>query len=324
MHNSKETKLKLSIVVSAFNEEDVIGKFYTTITKILKSNNQISEYELLIVNDGSNDNTKDIVLSLIEKDKNTKLINLSRNFGHEAAIIAGIDNSTGDAILCLDSDLQHPPELIPEILTAYNNGYEIIKMTRKEREDSNRIRNTLNSAFYNILNRLAEQKIDKNVSDFFLISKRVQEVIKTKYRNQNRFIRVTIQNIGFKQINIEYKAPARVAGESKYTLGKLLKLAFNAFISTTTAPLKAGLILGLSFSAISFILLGYSIFMWIYNKPIAGYTTIITFLSFSFGILYILIGIIGEYLGKLFIESKNNPIYIIDNIYKKIDNEVSD
>jgi len=307
-------KKTVSIVVSVFNEEQMIGSFYNEIKACCESLSKFYEFEFLFVNDGSTDNSFEVLKKISILDSRVKIIRFSRNFGHEAAMISGIDYSKGNAVICMDADLQHPPSLIKDMLDAFENGSDVVNMVRKSREDKGIFRSLFNYLFYRTLNKLSNQKIEPNATDFFLISKRVAFIVKSYYRNNNRFIRAVIQNIGFNQTSIDFHAPGRAAGESKYSLFKLIKLALTAFTSHTLAPLKAGIFLGLIFSIQSLILLFYSLFMWFYERPTDGYTTLISFLSFAFAILFILIGIIGDYLGKVFIETKNIPIYVVQDM----------
>lgn len=307
-------KKKISLVVSVFNEEEMIDTFYEETARVVDLLSSEYYFKLIFVNDGSSDNSFEKLLALARNDDRVKLVNFSRNFGHEAAMLAGIDHSEGSAIICLDADLQHPPTMIPEMLSKFMDGAQVVNMVRKSRQDKGIFRRLFNYIFYKTLNKLSDQKIEPNATDFFLISMQVGENLKINYRNNTRFIRGVIQNIGFKQEFISFHAPERTAGESKYSFGKLVTLAFTAFTTHTLAPLKAGIFLGLLFSLHSLILFGYSVFMWFYDRPIGGYTTLITFISFAFAILFILIGIIGDYLGKVFLETKKLPPYIVANI----------
>lgn len=314
-------KKKISLVVSVYNEEAMIEGFYNEAVKVVDVLDSKYAFNIIFVNDGSSDNSLEKLTALAQQDNRVKVINFSRNFGHEAAMLAGIDYSDGNAVICMDADLQHPPALMPEMLDAFEKGAHVVNMVRKSREDKGILRKLFNYIFYKTLNKLSDQKIEPNATDFFLISKKVADNLKINYRNNTRFVRGVIQNIGFKQVFISFHAPERTAGESKYSFGKLVKLAFTAFTTHTLAPLKAGIFLGLLFSLHSLILFGYSVFMWFYERPIGGYTTIITFISFAFAILFILIGIIGDYLGKVFLETKKLPPYIVDFVIDEKDNK---
>jgi polyisoprenyl-phosphate glycosyltransferase len=304
-------KKTLTIVVSVYNEEDILSLFW----KELKNDLQKIDYnhEIIFVNDGSIDNSKNILKTIETNNEAVKVINFSRNFGHEAAMIAGIDHSTGDAVICMDSDLQHPPNLIKNILVEYEKGFDIINMVSTKREDAGLVKRVTSKLFYKFLNKISKIEIEPNASDFFLISKKVVNILKTDYRERNRFVRGIIQMLGFSKTAISFKVPARTKGKSKYNLFKLLTLSASAIASSSQLPLKISLMIGVLFGFLSMIVTAYSVIMKFMGNPFSGYTTIIVLLSASFGILFIILGIIGEYLGYLFIEIKKRPIYIIDN-----------
>lgn len=304
--------MNCSVIASVYNEELGIEMFYKETSKILSSLS--IKYELIFVNDGSKDNSLKILEKIAEEDKNIKIISFSRNFGHEAAMIAGIDNSTGDAIICLDSDLQHPPSLFPEMLKKYQEGYEIINMTRTSRKDANFISKINSKLFYKFLNSISSIKIEENASDFFLISKNVANIIRTNFRERTRFLRGIIQLIGFNKTTLKYEAPKRIAGKSHYSFIKLVKLSLTAISSFSKLPLQLGIIVGLIFIVFSIVVLIYSIVMWLLGDVFSGYTTIIVFLSLFGGIQMFVIGIIGQYLSYMFDEIKGRPIYIVEKI----------
>ncbi|MBI9037312.1 MAG: glycosyltransferase family 2 protein [Bacteroidales bacterium] len=303
-------KKTITIVVSVYNEEDMLSLFLKELKKDLQKID--CNYEIIFVNDGSIDNSRNI-LNTIEKDEEAvKVINFSRNFGHEAAMIAGIDYSIGDMVICMDSDLQHPPELIKDMVEEYEKGFDIINMVSIKREDAGFVKKITSKLFYKFLNKISKIEIEPNASDFFLISKKVVNILKTDYRERNRFIRGIIQMIGFKKTTISFKVPARAKGKSKYSLFKLMILSASAIASSSQLPLKISLMVGVLFGILSIIVSVYSVIMKFMGNPFSGYTTIIVLISISFSILFFVLGIIGEYLGYLFVEIKKRPIYIID------------
>lgn len=299
-----------SIIASVYNEELGIKAFYKESIEILKSLS--ISYEIIFVNDGSKDNSFKILEDIAQKDKNVKIISFSRNFGHEAAMIAGIDNSCGNAVICLDSDLQHPPYLIPKMLEKYKEGYEVINMVRTLRKDANTFSKINSILFYKFLNSISSVKMEENASDFFLISNNVAKILKTDFRERTRFLRGLIQLIGFQKTTIKYEAPKRFAGKSHYSFFKLVKLSLTAISSFSKLPLQLGIIVGLLFILFSIIVFIYSIIIWVLGEPFSGYTTIIVFLSLFAGIQMFCIGIIGQYLSYIFDEIKGRPIYIIE------------
>ena len=295
---------KLSIIVSVFNEEASIPMFYQELKNTLQ--NVDFEYDILFVNDGSTDQSLDKIREIKQQDSRVHLIDFSRNFGHEAAMLAGLDFCTGDAAVCMDADLQHPPRSIIEMWTKFQEGFDVINMVRMDRQDGGFFRKVTSKAFYSITNKMLNSKLEPNASDFFLISKRVIHLLQNNYRERTRFIRGFIQIIGFNRTTITFHAPERVAGVSKYSFFKLLTLSFSAISTLSKVPLKLGLWSGLLSG-----LMSYSLVMWFIDKPVGGYTTLVILISGMFCVNFIVLGIIGEYIGHLFDESKGRPHYIV-------------
>lgn len=308
--NSKSLR-KLSVVVSVYNEEKALREFYKETNKILEQiKNSGWEHELIFVNDGSKDHSLDILEELAGMDKNVKIVSFSRNFGHEAAMIAGIDYSTGDGIICMDADLQHPPECIPKIIEKFDAGYEVINMVRTKNESAGLIKNITSSGFYWLINHISDVHFEPNASDFFAISRHVAQVLKDNYREKVRFLRGYVQNVGFKKTNIEYEARARVAGESKYSIKKLFIFSINTILCFSNMPLKLGIYAGVFSAALGVIVMLYTLFTR-QGAP-SGYATIVVLLCFMFAMMFLLIGIIGEYIAILFTELKDRPVYIVE------------
>ena len=298
----------LSVVVSVYNEEKALEEFYRETTHVLE---QISwDYELLFVNDGSRDGSQDILDRMAASDSRVRVISFSRNFGHEAAMIAGLDYSRGDGIICMDADLQHPPECIPDILAKFEEGYQVINMVRTKNRTAGLVKNITSSGFYWLINRISDVHFEANASDFFAVSRHVAQVLKNSYREKVRFLRGYVQNVGFKKTAIEYEARARVARESKYSIKKLFVFSINTILCFSNMPLKLGIYAGI-FSA----LLGFAVMIYTLltrrGAP-SGYATIVVLLCFMFAMMFIIIGIIGEYIAILFTELKDRPIYIVD------------
>ncbi len=298
--------MKLSVVVSVFNEEQVIQLFHESLNAVL--NSLTMDFEIIYVNDGSTDNSSAILESFTGKNNNIKNIHFSRNFGHEAAMIAGIDYATGDAVICMDSDLQHPPTVIPEMITCFEkNKVEIISMVR-----TNNNHNSPSPLFYQLLNKISPYEITANASDFFLISAKVADILRNDYRERVRFLRGFIQIIGFKKMNLEFEVDERKGGKSKYSIRKLVSLSVTAAATLSKLPLKFGIYMGLASGLFSILLAVYSIVMKFIDQPVSGYTTIVVFLGLMFSIQFLILGILGEYIGFLFDEQKKRPIYIVD------------
>lgn len=300
----------LSVVVSVYNEEAVLEQFYKEIRKVLE---EISwDYELLFVNDGSADRSLEILEGLAGGDPHVKVISFSRNFGHESAMIAGIDYSSGDGIVCMDADLQHPPSCIPQIIEKLNLGFEVINMVRTKNESAGWFKNLASSAFYKVINVLSDVKFENNASDFFAVSRRVAGVLKESYREKVRFLRGYVQNIGFKKATISYEAKARAAGKSKYSIKKLFQFSVNTIVCFSNLPLKLGIYAGGMAAVLGILVMIYTICTR--GGAPSGYATIVVLICFMFAILFVLVGIIGEYIGILFTELKDRPVYIIEEM----------
>ncbi len=298
----------LSVVVSVYNEEAVLELFYKEAKKVL---DKIPwDYELLFVNDGSTDRSLEILEDLADRDSCVKVVGFSRNFGHESAMIAGIDYSKGDGIVCMDADLQHPLSCIPSIIEKLEAGYEVINMVRTKNESAGWFKNLASSAFYKVINMLSDVKFESNASDFFAVSRRVAGVLKKHYREKVRFLRGYVQNVGFKKITISYEAGVRAAGKSKYSIRKLVQFSVNTIVCFSNLPLKLGIYAGGMAAALGVLVMIYTLFTR--GGAPSGYATIVVLICFMFAILFVLVGIIGEYIGILFTELKDRPVYIVE------------
>lgn len=305
-------RIHFSIVVSVYNEEAVLQHFHDELEKTIRQLDY--DVEIIYVDDGSSDGSRLLLDRLVADNPYAKAIHFSRNFGHEAAMIAGIDHANGDGIVCMDADLQNPPAMLPQILSLYAEGYDVVTMVREDRADGGVVKHVTSGLFYRIINRMSDAKLQPNASDFFMVSRRVAEVLRTDYRERTRFLRGLIQTVGFRSTTLSYRAPKRAAGHSKYSLAKLARLAFTSIASFSKAPLKLGIYSGLLFGVLSVALIVYSIVMWIVNRPVGGYTTLIIFLSAFAGILLFVVGVIGYYIGFILDEVKGRPIYIVEQI----------
>ena len=296
---------KLSVVVSCYNEELALRQFYAETSKVLKSLSW--DYELIFVNDGS----IEILKELASGDEKVKVVDFSRNFGHEAAMIAGMDYSSGDGIVCMDADLQHPPECLPGIIAKLDEGYDVINMVRTKNESAGWFKNFAGAAFYRLINILSDVKFEPNASDFFAVSKKAAKVLKSNYREKVRFLRGYVQNIGFRRTTIEYEARNRVAGESKYSIKKLITFSMNTIMCFSNLPLKLGIYAGGFAGVLGIIMMIYTIWSWAEVGTPSGYATTIVLICFMFAILFLIVGIIGNYIAILFAELKDRPIYIV-------------
>lgn len=299
----------LSVVVSVYNEEQALPMFYETTKPILQ--NLDWDYELVFVNDGSRDRSAEILQGLAQGDEKVKVVFFSRNFGHEAAMIAGIDYATGDAVVCMDADLQHPPQCLPAIIEKLEEGCGVISMVRTKNRSAGLIKNITSAGFYALINALSDVKFEPNASDFFAVSKQAADVLRNNYREKVRFLRGYVQSIGFRQGIIEYEAQDRVAGHSKYSLRKLFAFSMNTIMCFSNLPLKLGMYAGVGAALLGIVVMIYT--LCTRQGAPSGYATIVILNCFMFAVLFVIVGIIGEYMAILFSELKDRPIYIVEN-----------
>ena len=298
----------LTVVVSVYNEEAALPLCHERLTEVLRESGR--DYTLLFVNDGSRDRSAEILDCLAAEDPHVRVLHFSRNFGHEAAMIAGIDYAEG-AVICMDADLQHPPPCIPAILAKLDEGFDVISMVRTANRSAGIIKNLTSSAFYGVMNALSGTRFEKHASDFFAVSARAAEVLQRDYRERVRFLRGYVQSLGFRSTALQYEAAERAAGQSKYSLAKLFRFSMNTIMSFSDLPLRLGIYAGIASGLLGLILLIYSIVMKVRIGAPAGYTTIIVVICFMFAVLFLILGIMGQYIGVLFEEVKGRPIYIV-------------
>lgn len=305
-------KKKISVVVSVYNEQQSLESFYSQARAVLEKIGW--DYELIFVNDGSADKSPLILEGFAKENKKVRVINFSRNFGHEAAMIAGIDYAVGDGIVCMDADLQHPPECIPEIISKFEEGFEVISMVRTKNEDSGFFKKIAVSTFYKILNSLSDVKFEENASDFFAVTKSVAEVLRKDYREKVRYLRGYVQSVGFNKTTIEFEACKRFAGESKYSIKKLVKFALNALCSFSAAPVKIGLFAGGVLAVLGVVLGIIAVVMGIVQVTGAFFVGITAVLCLLFALVLFVLGIMGQYLSVMLEEIKGRPVYIVKDI----------
>lgn len=303
---------KISVVIPMYYEEDVVQECYKRITNILSSLKDY-EYEIICINDGSKDKTLEILEQIAKEDKNLKIISFSRNFGHQCAVTAGLQYVTGDAIIIIDADLQDPPELIPDMLKLWEQGNEVIYGKRKTREGESKFKLLTAKMFYNTLNALSDVNIPKDTGDFRLVDKKVVDVINS-LPEHNKFLRGLFSWVGFEQKAFEYERKERFAGKTKYPLKKMIRLASDGIISFSTKPLKIVGGLGIVSIFLSLIILLYSIlsFVFRWNNLTPGWTSIMITITFFCGTILLSLWMIGEYIARIYDESKSRPQYIID------------
>jgi len=309
----EEDKTYISIIAPCYNEEDVIDFFLNKIFTILKKLNK--PYEVIFVNDGSTDSTLEILKEKAQKHKEVRVINLSRNFGKEAALSAGLDKSKGEVVVPIDVDLQDPPELILDFVKKYEEGYDVVVGKRIDRTSDSTAKRVSAEIFYKIHNKISNIKIPHNVGDYRLMSRKVINELK-KLPETQRFMKGIFAWLGFKTAIVEYKRESRVAGKTSFNGWKLWNFALDGITSFSTSPLRIWLYVGVLLAFISFIYGSFIIIKTlIFGIDTPGYASMITVVLFLGGIQLIGIGILGEYIGRIYMESKNRPIYIIENEY---------
>ena len=303
---------KISIIIPAYNEEEVAQECYNRLEEVLNKLNNY-ENEIIFINDGSKDKTLEILTELANQNENVKIVSFSRNFGHQAAVTAGLKYVTGDVILIIDADLQDPPELLPEMLKLWEEGNEVIYGERKTREGESRFKLFTAKMFYNTLNALSDVEIPKNTGDFRLVDRKVVDTINS-LPEHNKFLRGLFSWVGYRQYAFKYERKERFAGKTKYPLKKMLKLAADGIIGFSTKPLKILGGLGFISIIISFIILIYSLlsFAFEWNHLEAGWTSIMVSITFFAGVQLLSIWVLSEYIGRIYDETKNRPQYIVD------------
>ena len=303
----------LSLVVSAYNEEAGLETFYQTTREYGEALAEKGwDYEFVFVNDGSRDRTGEILDDLAARDAtHVRVLHFSRNFGHEAAMTAGLDYATGEGLVFMDADLQHPPKYLADIVDQFDAGYQVISMVRTENKTAGLLKNITSGGFYWLINRMSEVHLEANASDFFAITRPVQKVLMKNYREKVRFLRGYVQNVGFRKTTISYEAAPRVAGSSHYSIRKLFVFAMNTIMCFSNMPLKLGIFAGLFSGFLGMIVLIYTLVTR--DGAPSGYATIVVLLCFMFAVLFIVVGIIGEYIAVLFEELKDRPIYIVED-----------
>ncbi|OME77959.1 glycosyltransferase [Paenibacillus sp. FSL A5-0031] len=305
----KQSAVKYSVIVPMYNEEEVIEHTYERLKLVMDSTNEC--YELIFVNDGSKDRTVELVSMICDFDPNVRMINFSRNFGHQIAISAGMDYAQGDAIVVIDADLQDPPEVIIDMIAKWKEGFEVVYGKRLKRKGETMFKKITAKLFYRTLRSLTNVDIPVDTGDFRLIDRKVCDVLRG-LKEKNRFVRGLVSWIGFRQTMVEYEREERFAGETKYPLKKMISFAIDGITSFSYKPLKIATYVGFTLSITSFLYLLVVIFQKLFTgTTIAGWASIVAVNLLFNGIILMLLGIIGEYIGRIYEESKNRPLYIV-------------
>ncbi|QJD84350.1 glycosyltransferase family 2 protein [Cohnella herbarum] len=302
----------LSVVVPMYNEEEVIEVTYRRLKAVLDKLGE--SYEIVFVNDGSRDKTSDIVRGFCAGDSNVKMVDFSRNFGHQIAVTAGMDHSSGRTVVLIDADLQDPPELIVDMVAKWREGYDVVYGKRIERKGESWFKKMTAAIFYRLLRSMTSVNIPVDTGDFRLMDRKVCDAL-TSMRERSRFIRGMVSWAGFKQTSVDYVRDERFAGETKYPLRKMIRLSLDAMTSFSTKPLKIASVLGFVLSAIGFVYLFIVLYQRLFTDTTTqGWTSMIAISLLFHGITLSLLGVLGEYIGRTYEESKGRPLYLVSDV----------
>jgi len=302
---------KLSLIVPMFNEEEVIPVFFSKIIGVLDLVDV--EWEIICVNDGSRDRTINLLMQWHQRDPRIKVINFSRNFGKERALTAAIDYATGDAVIPIDADLQDPPEVIPLLVQRWREGYDVVNAVRVKRDHDTFAKRTTARMFYRVINAISDVQIPSDAGDFRLLSKRVCDALRL-LRERRRFMKGLFSWVGYPTTTVEYLREPRVAGTTKFNYWKLWNFAIEGITSFSTVPLRIATYLGLIVAAVSMCYTLYLIVNTIiFGNDVKGYTSLMSAVLFFGGVQLIFVGILGEYVGRIYDEVKNRPLYVAES-----------
>jgi polyisoprenyl-phosphate glycosyltransferase len=300
----------VTIVIPVYNEAEVLPTLYDRLTRVLEG--LVESYEIIFVNDGSQDDSALFLRDFQARDARVKFLNFSRNFGHQIAITAGLDYSSGQTVVVMDADLQDPPEVIPQLIEQWRKGYDIVFAVRAKRQGEGFFKRATAALFYRLFRRMAATEIPLDAGDFRLMSRRAVEALQS-IRERNRFIRGLAGWIGFRQTAVTYVRDVRQAGETKYPLKKMLRFALNGLLSFSVVPLQLASYLGFLISSIGFFYIVYAIGLKLFtDQVVLGWTSVMVAVLFLGGVQLVSLGIIGEYIGRIYEEVKQRPLYVVD------------
>ncbi len=300
----------LSVIVPCFNEEEVIGETIRRLQAFCAGVWDL-EVELIFVDDGSRDRTRDLLREFAHVDPRIKLLGFARNFGHQIAVSAGIDAASGDAVVLIDADLQDPPEVVHEMVAKWREGYDVVYGTRTERPGESAFKLATARGFYRLLNRLSDVPIPLDTGDFRLMSRRVVDTLKSM-PERDRFVRGMVSWVGFRQTALPYRRAERFAGTSKYPLRKMLRFATDGILSFSIKPLQMSITLGVTAAFLSMLGIAYALFLRVFTDIwVEGWTALMIAVLFIGGVQLICVGILGEYVGRIYNEVKRRPLYVV-------------
>ena len=301
----------LSVVAPCFNEADNLIEFHRRVSAVCSG---LGSWELILVNDGSSVATLDLIQGLVRRDPHVVGINLARNYGHQIALTAGLHHCGGEYILILDADLQDPPELLDEMLRLMDEqGADVVYGQRRARAGETWFKTRTASLFYRLMRRLVDIEIPLDTGDFRLMNQRTADILNTM-PEQHRFIRGMVAWIGLRQVPLPYDRDARHAGETHYPLHRMIRLAFDAITGFSVMPLRLASLTGVAIGGIGLLLLGYTMFGWLTGRAVEGWTSLMTLMLILGGAQLLLLGVFGEYLGRLYIEAKRRPLFVVDRV----------
>lgn len=307
-----EDRPGLSIVVPCFNEEAGLDELHTRVSAVARATVD-SDYEIVLVNDGSRDGTWDAICRLADSDPAVVGIDLSRNHGHQAALSAGLSLARGERIFILDADLQDPPELLPRMMALIEDGADVVYGQRLDRDGETRFKRASASLFYRLLAQLVDVEIPLDTGDFRLMTRRALEVLNSM-PEQHRFVRGMVAWVGFRQVALPYQRAARHTGETKYSLAKMIRFALDAVTSFSILPLRLASLLGFVFGAMALAMVAYTIGVWAAGGTVTGWPSLMIAILVLGSAQLIVLGIMGEYLGRMFVETKQRPLFVISQI----------
>lgn len=305
---------KISVVIPVFNEELILPSLFERLNLLRTTVSNHYEFEFLLVDDGSSDDSLELISEMVERDSSFRVLSFSRNFGHQAALLAGLSHATGDAVVAIDADLQDPPEVIPELMRHWEDGSDVVYAVRRQRKGESIFKKKSASMFYGLIDWLSETELPRNVGDFRLMDRRVVDIV-VSLPERSLYLRGLVAWVGFKQTAVPYDRDARMAGETKYSMKKMVNLATDALLSFSEKPLRIVTRLGLVVTTFSFSLLAFFGVTALLSptKQVQGWLSMIFAVLILGGVQLMCLGIVGEYISRIYRETKGRPLYIVDN-----------